>query len=518
MDTASKSSADTGRRWLAWHSWYAWALTGLAVLLTTLAMVAVEDELRMAHVVLAFQLLVIAGTVLGGRALGLSVAITAFALMTTVFSVSNFPLNVARPLDWLVLVAFLMAAGVTTYLLSRLKVQAREARDRALEVERLARVASESLSAGTAREALDGVSLSVRETLGVDFCEIVAGSEEAADSLHLPHETILLALRTGAVAFRALHGGGAVHTADRDLSESEFWRAMAQSDEIGIPLLVHNRAVGVMRLGQQAGFRFSVGQRRLLDALTYYAALGAERVRLEAEASNAVALREAVRLKDEVLASVSHDLRTPLTAIKATAQALAADGDPRGMEIVVQADRLNRLVTDVLDLSRLRAGEMPLQMEENTVDDLVGVVRRELTPGGAVTRLLTRIDNNEPAMVGRFDLPHSSRILSNLLQNAFRYSPADREVELVVSRQEDDIVFAVLDRGPGIVPEEGERIFEPFYRAPGAPSDSRAAGLGLAISRQLAERQTGTLTMSPRDGGGSVFTLRLRAVQASASL
>jgi two-component system sensor histidine kinase KdpD len=130
-----------------------------------------------------------------------------------------------------------------------------------------------------------------------------------------------------------------------------------------LPLRVRERTVGVLVLLDAAGITFDAARRRLLQALAYYAALAAERVRLAAEAEHADALRQADRLKDALLASVSHDLRTPLTTIKALAHDIGVSGDERAVVIEEEADRLNRFVADLLDLSRLAGGALTVAPE-----------------------------------------------------------------------------------------------------------------------------------------------------------
>jgi K+-sensing histidine kinase KdpD len=249
----------------------------------------------------------------------------------------------------------------------------------------------------------------------------------------------------------------------------------------------------------------------LLAFLTTAAVATQLRARLVAKAEHAEALKEADRLKDIVLASVSHDLRTPLTTIKALAQSAAQQGDQNAVAIEEQADRLGHLVADLLDLSRLKSGALPVRPELNTAEDLVGAALRQISGVLRERTVQTTLDLNEPALVGRFDFVQSLRILNNLLENAVRYSPGSAPVELAVHREGRALVFAVADRGPGIPPSERERIFEPFYRPAGAPGDVGGAGLGLAIARRLAELQGGSLEYAPRTGGGSIFMLRLPA-------
>ena len=218
-------------------------------------------------------------------------------------------------------------------------------------------------------------------------------------------------------------------------------------------------------------------------------------MRLVAEAEHAEALREADRLKDIVLASVSHDLRTPLTTIKALAQSEAMQGNRSAAAIEEQADRLSRLVSDLLDLSRLKGGGFSAIPELNTAEDLIGAAVRQTRGLFGDRTLRTVIDLSTPALVGHFDFSQSLRVLCNLLENAVRYSPLAEPIELAARREGATLVFTVSDRGPGVREEDATRIFEPFYRAKTAAPDAGRAGLGLSIARTLAEIQGGSLAL-----------------------
>jgi len=278
-----------------------------------------------------------------------------------------------------------------------------------------------------------------------------------------------------------------------------------------VPLAVRGRTVGVLRLADPAALTLDPRRRRFLDALAYYAALGVERVRLSAEAERAEALREADRLKDALLASVSHDIRTPLTTIRALAHEIAGAGDERALVIEEEVVRLDRFVADLLDLSQLTAGGMPVAADINAAEDLIGATLQRVSGVARGREIRVALDPAQPVLVGRFDFVHSLRILGNLLENALKYSPAEAPVDLGVHREGDALAFTVADRGPGLAPGEEGRVFERFYRQPGVAPDVRGAGLGLAIARGLAEAQGGTVDYAPREGGGSVFTLRLPA-------
>jgi K+-sensing histidine kinase KdpD len=234
---------------------------------------------------------------------------------------------------------------------------------------------------------------------------------------------------------------------------------------------------------------------------------------LSEEVRHAEAVREASRLKDILLASVSHDLRTPLTAIRALAQNIASE-DSRARDdaeiIVGQADRLGKMVADVLDLSRLKAGAFTMNAEVNTAEDLLGATLRQFSGVPEAGRIETVIDYSEPALLGTFDFVQSLRVMTNLVDNALRCS-REEPVTITVKQSNGTLSFQVADRGPGVPAPERERIFDSFYRPNGATADAGAAGLGLSIARQLAEAQGGRVSYAERSGGGSVFTFEIPA-------
>ena len=228
-------------------------------------------------------------------------------------------------------------------------------------------------------------------------------------------------------------------------------------------------------------------------------------------AREADTLREAGEMKDALLASVSHDLRTPLTTIKVLAHGIRLDGDERAAVIEMETDRLTRLITDLLDLSRLQGGALHLDVQLTAADELLETVAQVIAGLPGADRVRMSIDSAEPLLIGRFDLVHSARVLANLVANALAYGGSDNAVDVTARRNGTWLVFDVADRGPGIPATERERIFEPFHRGAGAPADTRGAGLGLTIARQLAAAQHGSVTVEAREGGGSVFALLLPA-------
>ena len=456
------------------------------MVVATAMMVRVRDQIEQVHVVLVYLLIILGASTAGGRLLAFPLAGIGFLLIDYYFQRPYGEVIGAKPLDWLALASFLLTAGVATHLLVRAQTEAEEARRRATEVASLAKLASETLSVGRAEDALVRIAEVIRTTLGMSRCAISATVDE---------------------------GVGAIMNARADEPTPA---SSTPVEKILIPLAVQGRMVGTLRLENDTPVALDPAQRRFLDAITYYAALALDRVRLVAEAEHAEALREADRLKDIVLASVSHDLRTPLTTIKALAQSEALQGNASGAAIEEQADRLTRLVSDLLDLSRLKGGGFAAKSELNTADDLIGAAVRQTKGLFANRPLRTVIDLASPTLVGHFDFSQSLRVLCNLLENALRYSPPNECVELAARREGDTLVFSVSDRGPGVDPADVSRIFEPFYRSTNSPPDAGRAGLGLSIARTLAELQGGSLEYARRPGGGSVFSLRLPATELRA--
>jgi two-component system sensor histidine kinase KdpD len=493
--------------------WFPWLIWGLALAVATIAMLGFRARLDKAHVTLIYLLLILLGTVNGGRTLGFSLAGAAFLLFNWFFLVPYGTLRVNDPLDWLVLAAFLLVSGVAAEMLHRLKREAELSRQRAEEVNQFAALGAETLNVARPEAALDAVADVIRTTLRLSTCRIHAdapGPESAATDDPL-------------VTWVREHGGTVQVRPDgtAHLTEGEHIEPATGDAAVAwyLPLRVRQGTVGVLELRCENGIELGEHERRFLRALSYYAALGIERARLAAEASHADALRAADRLKDALLASVSHDLRTPLTTIKALAHDLRARDD-RALIIEEEADRLNRLVADLLDLSRLQGGALPLNIALNAVDDLVGALVQRVT-GILGDRILDiRFQDDSTLLVGRFDFVHALRILVNLIENAHKYSPPSRPVTLQVSRDGTVLRFAVVDHGPGIPAAERERIFEPFYRPAGVVPDSGSAGLGLSIARRLADLQGGTLDVAPSGAtnSGSTFILTLPAADLPAGV
>ena len=448
-----------------------WLVSFAALALLTVAMVAARAYLDKAHVALLFLLVVLGASSAGGRALGFSVSVAAFLCLNFFFLPPHGTLTIAHPMDLLVLGTFLVTSIVAAQLLYRANREALEARERAAEIDRLAALGAETLNAADARDGLGAIVGVIQSILGVEYCDVIEAPAVASPGL-----------------------------ADDGVRE------------LLLPLRVRDTTVGTLRISDARGIDFSPERRRLLDALAYYAALGVERVRLTEAAERAEAQGRMESLRSALLASVSHDLRTPLTSIKGIAHEIAVGGDPQAaVEIEAAADRLNVLIGDMLELSRIQAGAVRATTAVETIDDLVGVALQQAR--AVLKDRLVAIDGTEEILSGRFAFTDALRVLVNLLENAAKYSPAGLPIDLRIRREGSKITLAVMDRGPGVPEHDRERIFEPFQRLHNAPSDTGGTGLGLSIARGLAATLGGAVRYEPRDGGGAVFIFEVPAVE-----
>jgi two-component system sensor histidine kinase KdpD len=248
----------------------------------------------------------------------------------------------------------------------------------------------------------------------------------------------------------------------------------------------------------------------------------AERDRLARAEMQARALEEADRLKTALLSMVSHDFRSPLASIKASVTGLLQAGAPWDAEtqqellqgIDQETDRLNRMVGNILSLSRLQADAWRPQCELASLAEVVGAA---LEPFGREED--SRLDVSLPRDRDDvwLDAVQIAQVIHNLVDNALKYSPSGSRVELRGFVEGDKLVLEVLDRGAGIPPGDEERIFEPFYRAPGLRESAvPGVGIGLAVCRGLVEAHGGRLTAANREGGGAALRMSLPLQPASA--
>jgi len=259
-------------------------------------------------------------------------------------------------------------------------------------------------------------------------------------------------------------------------------------------------------------------ERRLLDALCDQAAIAIERISLAKGLDEARVLAETERLRAALLTSISHDLRTPLASIIGTVSGLRSfpekygDADREELLATLQeeAERLNRFVSNLLDMTRLESGAVEL-LELIDVSEIVGSALQRAGNVLAGHRVEVDIEPGLPML--RLDAVLFEQVLFNLLDNAAKYSPAGGRIDIRASRDGELVEIEVVDEGPGIPPSDFERIFDKFYRVQAQDRRRAGTGLGLAICRGFVEAVGGWIVArNRRDRSGAVFTIRMPVV------
>ena len=240
-----------------------------------------------------------------------------------------------------------------------------------------------------------------------------------------------------------------------------------------------------------------------------------ERTLLARERADAQARVDREFLRNTLLSSVSHDLRTPLAAIAGSASTLASSG-PRideadrhdlATSIYDEARRLERVISNLLETTRLESGGLTLSSEAMPVDEILRPAIATANDAASGHPITLNLRGELPLVMA--DAAAIGQVVANLLENAARHTPAGTPIEVVAERDGDHVAVSVLDHGPGLPPGEEAKVFEKFYRSPTTTTDRRGLGLGLAICRGLVELHGGTIVAFNREGGGAGFRFTL---------
>ncbi|WP_424211388.1 DUF4118 domain-containing protein [Streptomyces sp. BI20] len=468
----TRTAGRLGRRRVLW-GWGVGVLgpPGLCLLMTALA-----DAPGLANDMLLFLALTVAAALLGGLWPALASAAFGSLLLNYFFAPPLHRFTISDPRNILALAVFF---GVAVSVASVVDLAARRthqaARSRA-ESEILSFLAGSVLRG---ENSLDALLERVRETFGMESAALL----ERADD-HTPWTS------AGGVG---PHPVTRPEDADADVHVTEHL-ALALSGRV-----------------------LPAEDRRVLGAFAAQAAVVLDRRRLLGEAEEARRLAEGNRIRTALLAAVSHDLRTPLASIKASVSSLRSDDVEWSEEdraellagIEDGADRLDHLVGNLLDMSRLQTGTVTPLIREIDLDEVVPMAL------GGVPEDSVLLDIPETLPMVAVDPGLLERTVANVVENAVKYSPAGAPVLVAASTHGDRVEVRVVDRGPGVPDEAKEAIFAPFQRHGDAPRGA-GVGLGLAVARGFAEAIDGTLTAEDTPGGGLTMVLTLRTAETGA--
>ena len=289
---------------------------------------------------------------------------------------------------------------------------------------------------------------------------------------------------------------------------------------IYLPLIASQHVIGVLRLETDQPDRIlGADSLRLLEALGSQVGLAIERENLSRQAQAAQLQIEAEQMRNALLSSVSHDLRTPLTVIAGSASSLV-EGEKNldsvtkqelALSIYEEARRLDRLVHNLLEMSRLQSGQAMLTKEWHVLEEVIGCALAQLDPQLHDHPLSISLPTDLPLV--QIDALLMERVMINLLENSMKYTPPGTPLEISGLVQDKEILVAVADRGPGLPVGEEERIFEKFYQV--APGSARGAGLGLTICRSIIEAHGGRIWAANRPEGGAVFSFTIPLVEGT---
>ncbi len=475
------------------------------VLLATVVTLPLRDRIELSEIVMVYLLGIVLVALRTGRGGAAIAAALSVALFDFLFVPPYLTFAVSDTRHVMTFVMLLVVGLVIGTLTSRAKEQAVASGIRERRTAALLGLSRELTSARELAEIASAAARHVRDLF------------ESNAVVLLPDDADLLVPCAGA---------GTLAAFDRDEQETARWVyehgspagfGTARAPErlaLYVPLRTSARVFGVLGvLADEERRILDPEPRRLLEALCDLAALALERVWVARDAERSALRARTEELRNTLLSSVSHDLRTPLAAIKGAATALlyGADLDPEARrELLVttqeEADRLERLVSNLLDMTRLESGGLRVRKEWVPLEEVVGSALRRVERRLGGRAVETKIA--EDALVALDDVLMEN-VLVNLLENAIRHTPPSTPVSIAVELTATEAILEVADRGPGIPAGSEERVFEKFWQAPTTARTPVGVGLGLPICRGIVEAHGGKISASPRAGGGTVFRIVL---------
>jgi len=420
---------------------------------------------------------------------GLRPAIFMAVFATLAFNYYFLPpigtLTIADPQNWVALFAFLVTAIIASQLAERARREAQSANERRGEAERLYKFSQQLLSSENVAELLNAIPMYIVESFGVEAAAIsltsrpdVYRSSIARDVLDR-HDLRLVAMR-----------GEPKIDPERKV--------------VFMPLRMGLRVVGSMGL---SGAQLS---RETLESMSSLIAIATERAGAVEKLSKAEAARESEQLRSALLDSVTHEFRTPLTAIKASVTSLLSNpslDEAQRLELLTvvneESDRLNHLVGEAAEMAQLDAHKVELKLGQHQMQEAVedAIEKSKAALGKHPVNVL--LPQNLPPV--RIDVDRISEVVAQLLENAAKYSPPDSPINIRGEVRDQKVMTSIADRGPGIDDFEQSLIFEKFYRGRNQRLQVQGTGMGLAIAKAIVEAHGGEIGVTSQLGHGSVF-------------
>ena len=439
-------------------------------------------------VALTYLLAILAVSTFWGFAVSAFMSVAAMLAFNYFFLPPVGKFTISDPQNWAALVAFLATSLIASQLATRVRREADEAQQRRKEIERLYAFSQQLLVSGNVITLLNAIPNHIVETF-----------EVGAAALYLDYKQ------------KFYHSGAAPHFNDEELKRAtvreEPLRDAARSLCL-VPVRMGTRPIGSL------GISGRLLSRQTLEALGSMIAIAFERARAVEELGKTEATREGERLKSALLDSVTHDFRTPLTSIKASVTSLlsaANMSDSQKCELLSvineECDRLNQLVGDAAEMARLDAGEFELNLEPNSIAEIVAAALTHCKT--ALADRTVRVDVAASLPLVRVDFNRIKDVLVRLIENADVYSPKDQPITISAEVHGGFLSTSVADNGPGIEDMELGLIFDKFYRGKDQRYLVLGTGMGLPIAKAIVEAHGGAISVTSQRGHGSVFSFTL---------
>jgi len=411
--------------------------------------------------------------------------------------------SIAEPQNWIALVAFLAVSVVASHLSAQARARADEAIGRRDELARLFDLSRDVLLITDSRDALPVLARAVGRRFDLGFVAIAMPRDREWDIHEAGAPSLIPDRRELDTAFAA-----ASATIDFDArSRTYAGHRVAQVDgrEVRlVPLRVGTKPIGLLAVSGRAV------EAGTLDTLAGLAAIAIERAQLLAERQQGEMARQSDQLKSALLASISHDLRTPLTAIRVAAgnvdapELTPAERAEQREVILAEVERLTRLFENLLEMARIDAGALERSARWTHPSEIVSAARTQVEHILAGHDVVVRLEPDEPV---RLDPRLTAAALAHLLENAAQYTPAGSAIDVHAQTDPDGFRIAVRDHGAGLDAADLPHLFERFYRGANATGRTSGTGMGLGIVRGLMDAAGGRVWAENAPGGGAMFTL-----------
>lgn len=514
--TRARSLLDLRQGERSAFDWRAHAGALAAVAAAVMVARPLEDLVGIENLALIFVTAVVASAARGGLGPALTAAVVASLCYSFLFAEPRLSLEVSRQSELVTLVLFLLVALICGPLAARLRAQILLLRAAHADTAALQRLSERLAAAVDVTGAAHAVAEQLAATLGARSCVLVTGPESGKLEPVAWHPAGEAPEPLGEADMAAAHWARAHREA-----AGRFTDTLAAARWWFLPGATEGRCdalVGALLAADAAGI--PPERLRLAEAIAHQLAVAIERIRLVAELETARVEGETERLRNALLSSVSHDLRSPLAAMIGAATSLRAYDAGLAPEeraelattLIEEGQRLDRYVQNLLDMARLGQGAIRLEHDWTTVADLLGAALERMRRYYPESSIDLHLAPELPLLYVHAALVEQA--LFNILENAAHFSPAGVPIRVVAGTDQGQLQIDISDRGPGIAPPERQRIFDMFYRVGSGNGDRHGTGLGLSICRGMIGAHGGAVeALDGADGVGATIRVRLPVIE-----